>query len=116
MRRERLREREPRDKAWKIAVKYYSIEEAKLEADADARSKGREKALRDVLVYVNTPRSLEDTPPLPEVYANAHYIWYVFTGVGFTAFLAMLVFKYVTNRIDRRRALAGGGDRDPASR
>jgi dipeptide/tripeptide permease len=53
--------------------------------------------------------------PLPEQYANAHYIWYVFTGIGVTAFLAMLVFKYVTNAIDRRRAQSGSGDAEPGA-
>ena len=41
--------------------------------------------------------------PLPEVYAHAHYIWFAFASVGVAAFLAMLVFKYVTNVIDKRR-------------
>lgn len=42
--------------------------------------------------------------PLPEAYAHAHYIWYVFAGIGVTAFCAMLVFKLVTDAIDRRHA------------
>jgi dipeptide/tripeptide permease len=42
--------------------------------------------------------------PLPEIYARAHYIWYVFAGIGLTAFCAIVVFKYVTRAIDRRRA------------
>lgn len=91
-------------KTWKIVVRHYSIEESKLETDADARAAGREKALRDVLVYGNTARSLEDMPALPEQYKDAHYIWYAFSGIGFAAFLALLVFKFVTNAIDRRRA------------
>ena len=41
--------------------------------------------------------------PLPEVYAHAHYIWFVFAAVGAAAFVAMLIFKYVTNAIDRSR-------------
>jgi dipeptide/tripeptide permease len=93
------------DETWKIVIPHYSIEEAKLETDADARSAGRAKALRDVLVYANTPRSAEHTPPLPHAYDNAHYIWYAFAGVGFTAFFALLVFKFITGAIDRRRAI-----------
>lgn len=42
--------------------------------------------------------------PMPEAYAHAHYIWYVFAGIGATAFLALLVFKLVTAAIDRGRA------------
>jgi len=43
---------------------------------------------------------------MPEVYAHAHYIWLVFAGVGAAAFVAMLIFKFVTDAIDRRRARA----------
>ena len=44
--------------------------------------------------------------PLPEAYANAHYLWYVFAGVGFLAFGCLLVYALVTRRIDRARARA----------
>lgn len=44
---------------------------------------------------------------LPEVYTHAHYIWYVFAGIGFTAFLAIVVYNGVTRAIDRRRAAGG---------
>jgi len=36
-------------------------------------------------------------------YAHAHYIWYVFAAIGFAAFLFLLIFKSVTDRMDRRR-------------
>ncbi len=49
--------------------------------------------------------ALAGTAQMPAAYAHAHYIWYVFTGVGVTAFVALLVFKFVTNMIDRRRSL-----------
>ncbi|MGD8451137.1 MAG: MFS transporter [Phycisphaerae bacterium] len=45
-----------------------------------------------------------ERPAVPAVYDNAHYIWYAFTGVGFSAFIGLLVYKFVTERIDRRRA------------
>ena len=35
-------------------------------------------------------------------YDHAHYIWYFFALVGLIAFIALLVFKYVTSRIDRK--------------
>ncbi|UCE60036.1 MAG: MFS transporter [Phycisphaerales bacterium] len=41
--------------------------------------------------------------PLPDVFANAHYIWFAYAGVGIAAFCAILVFKFVTDAIDRRR-------------
>jgi dipeptide/tripeptide permease len=40
--------------------------------------------------------------PMPAAYAHAHYLWYVFVGVGVTAFLALLVFKLVTKALDAR--------------
>ena len=43
---------------------------------------------------------------LPEVYAHAHYIWFIYAGVGAAAFLAILVFKYVTAAMDRSREKA----------
>ena len=101
----RPRDDQRTDGIWKIIIRHYSIEEAKLETDADAHSEDRDKALRDVLVYVNTPRSAEQTPPLPDAYDHAHYIWYTFAGIGFMAFFALLVFKFVTSAIDRRRAV-----------
>jgi dipeptide/tripeptide permease len=38
-----------------------------------------------------------------EHYAEAHHIWYYFTAIGLTAAVALLVFRWVTNRIDARR-------------
>ncbi|MCG6962604.1 MAG: MFS transporter [Acidobacteria bacterium] len=40
--------------------------------------------------------------PLPAVYAHAHYIWFVFAGIGFTAFLLLLLYQRVTSRADAR--------------
>ncbi len=54
--------------------------------------------------------ALEGAGPMPEAYAHAHYIWYVFTGVGFCAFFGLIIFKLVTGYIDRnRRASLGRG-------
>ncbi len=43
-------------------------------------------------------------------YAHAPYLWYVFAGVGVAAFAALLAFRWVTDRLDRR-AGEGGGER-----
>jgi dipeptide/tripeptide permease len=43
---------------------------------------------------------------LPDAYSRAHYIWYVFCAIGLAALLAMIVFKYVTISLDRRRTPA----------
>ena len=36
-------------------------------------------------------------------YAHAPYLWYTFAGIGFAAFAALLVFRWVTGRLDRGR-------------
>lgn len=36
------------------------------------------------------------------VYANAHYIWYYFLAIGMISAVALLIFKYVTDRNDKR--------------
>jgi len=35
-------------------------------------------------------------------YDHAHYIWYVYAAIGVAAFVALLIFRYVTDRIDRK--------------
>lgn len=50
--------------------------------------------------------AIAGTATMPQAYAHAHYIWYVFTGIGFAAFFGLLIFKFVTNAIDRRRTRA----------
>jgi dipeptide/tripeptide permease len=44
-------------------------------------------------------------------YAHAHYIWYFFVAIGTAAFLMLLVYKWVTERIDRKNGVA---ERPPA--
>lgn len=39
---------------------------------------------------------------MPAEYANAHYIWFVYAGIGVVAFLALCIFRMVTNWLDRR--------------
>lgn len=36
-------------------------------------------------------------------YADAHLIWYYFFAIGFTAAIALFIFKYVTERNDKRK-------------
>ncbi len=91
------------ERTWLIAGGAITIKESKLEADADARAAGRDHALRDVLVLTRKPRPATDLPPLPDRYANADRIWYAFSAVGGLAFLALLVYNYVTRRLDRER-------------
>lgn len=51
-------------------------------------------------------RAMAGDGPMPSAYDQAHYIWYVFAGIGVASFLLLLVFRFVTDRIDRRRAAA----------
>lgn len=46
---------------------------------------------------------LQGQAAMPEAYAHAHYLWYAFAGVGFLAFAALMVFRFVTGRMDKRR-------------
>ena len=39
---------------------------------------------------------------MPEAYAHAHYIWYAFAAIGVLAFFGLLLYRRVTDRIDRR--------------
>ncbi len=86
----------------------YRIAEDHLESHADARKAGREHAARDVVVYSPDPRAQSEMGALPKQYEHAHFIWYVFTGVGVVAFLAMVAFKFVTGAIDRQRGVTNG--------
>jgi dipeptide/tripeptide permease len=38
-------------------------------------------------------------------YANAHVIWYYFLAIGFTAAIALFIFKYVTEKIDSKKKI-----------
>jgi dipeptide/tripeptide permease len=56
-------------------------------------------------VQLQHAAALAGQGPLPEVYANAHYLWLAYTGVGIISLVALLVFIWATRRIDAR---AGG--------
>ncbi len=49
--------------------------------------------------------ALAGQAPLPEVYAHANYLWFAYAGIGVVSFLALLVYIWVTNRIDARTRL-----------
>ncbi len=48
--------------------------------------------------------ALETGGALPEAYAHAHYIWYVFAAIGVSAFIGLLVYDQVTKRLDATKA------------
>jgi hypothetical protein len=39
---------------------------------------------------------------MPAAYAHAHYLWYVFAGIGATAFIALLAFQAIVRRREPR--------------
>jgi MFS family permease len=47
--------------------------------------------------------ALAGRAPMPEVYAHAHYLWYAYSVVGLTSLAALLVYVWITGRIDARR-------------
>ena len=55
--------------------------------------------------YAQWEAAVAGVGTLPAEYAHAHWIWYVFASVGATALVSLLIFRYVTNAIDRRREI-----------
>ncbi len=47
--------------------------------------------------------------PMPEVYAQAHYLWYAYALVGLTSLVAMLIYIHVTKKIDARSTTDAAG-------
>ena len=43
---------------------------------------------------------LAGNDPIPEAYANAHYLWYAYIGVGLFSLISLLIFIQVTKRLD----------------
>jgi dipeptide/tripeptide permease len=52
--------------------------------------------------YCPDPRGFNS----PEAYSvatqHAHYIWYVFVGIGLVSFAALLIYGYITRRLDKK--------------
>ncbi len=44
--------------------------------------------------------------PVPEAYAHANQMWYWVAAVGIAAFVALLIYIWITNRIDAKTAAA----------
>jgi dipeptide/tripeptide permease len=45
--------------------------------------------------------------PMPEAYAHAHYLWLAYAVVGVTAFIALMIYSWITTRIDAKREAVG---------
>ena len=58
-------------------------------------------------VYEQYQSALANNTALPQVYAHANYIWFIFAGIGVFAFLCLQAFRMYTARVDQQRAAAG---------
>ncbi len=55
--------------------------------------------------YCPDPKTL--TPEqMVHAYDKAHYIWYYFAGIGAFAFVMLIIYRWFTDWLDRRKALA----------
>jgi len=45
--------------------------------------------------------------PMPEAYSHAYYLWLAYAGIGVVTFFALLLYIWVTNRLDAKREAAG---------
>ena len=52
--------------------------------------------------YCPDPRTLSAAEKAT-AYVHAHYIWYFYAGVGFLAFLLLMIYKFVCDTIDRKK-------------
>jgi len=46
--------------------------------------------------------ALAGQAPMPEAYAHANYLWYAYSGIGLLSLVGLLLYIWVTNRIDKR--------------
>jgi dipeptide/tripeptide permease len=52
--------------------------------------------------YCPDPMTLTSVQ-VPHAYDHAHYIWYYFSAIGFLAGIALMIYQYITNRIDTEK-------------
>ncbi len=55
-------------------------------------------------LYQQYRLALSGDAPMPTVYAQAHYIWFVYAGIGAFAFLCLMLYRFLTERTDRKKA------------
>ncbi len=56
--------------------------------------------------YCPDPALFENHQDWVAATANAHYIWYIFAGIGAVAAVALLIYGYVTRKMDAKKAMA----------
>lgn len=56
--------------------------------------------------YCPDPRTFDSAEAYAQATVNAHYIWYIFVGIGLISAVALLIYGYVTRRIDSKKMIA----------
>ncbi len=54
--------------------------------------------------YLPDPRKFDSQEAYALATTNAHYIWYVFVGVGLISAVALMIYSFITKRIDAKKA------------
>jgi dipeptide/tripeptide permease len=55
--------------------------------------------------YCPNPRGFSSATEYAAATTHAHYIWYVFVGIGLVSAIALLIYGYVTRKTDRKRQM-----------
>ena len=55
--------------------------------------------------YCPDPKLFNSAQEYAAATSNAHYIWYVFVGIGLVSAIALLVYGYTTRRIDAKKLI-----------
>jgi len=58
-----------------------------------------------LMKYCPDPKTFESHEAWVEASAHAHYIWFVFAGVGIVSAIALFIFSHVTASIDAKKEL-----------
>lgn len=53
--------------------------------------------------YLPDPRNFATAEAYAQATQHAHYIWYVFVGIGLISFVALLIYGYITRKIDKNK-------------
>ncbi|MCG3136404.1 MAG: Dipeptide and tripeptide permease B [Phycisphaerae bacterium] len=90
----------PDELIWNLSIhgERYQIKSQKIKI---TRPNGEIAQWKEYLLVGLEARQYTVPPQLPAEYARAHHIWYVFIGIGIATLTALIIYKLVTERIDR---------------
>lgn len=55
--------------------------------------------------YCPDPKNFASATEYAAATSHAHYIWYVFVGIGLISFIALIIYGYITRKMDKRKLL-----------